>query len=62
MRDAESGKVRTSGRRVATLVAAIPLHLVFTSVERRVYQRAHELALDIVDGLVDKGGLVEMEA
>ena len=62
MFDAEAGEVRTRSRRVATFVAAIPLHLVYTGVEPRVHQRAHPLALDVVDSCVDKGGTAEIKA
>ena len=58
----EADEVRTGGRRMAAFVAAIPSHLVYTGVERRVHERAHELALDIVDSQVDGGGLVKVEA
>lgn len=62
MRNAEADEVCTGGRRIAAFVAAIPLHLVCASVERRVHERTHPLALDVVDGYVDGGGLAEVKA
>ena len=62
MRDAEAGEIRAGGRRLAAFVATIPLHLVYAGVERRVHERAHELALDVVDGHVDGCSTVEVEA
>ena len=62
MRDAETGEVQAGSGRMTAFVAAIPLHLVCASVERRIHERAHPLALDVVDGYVDGGGLVEVEA
>ena len=61
MLDAEAGEVRTGSGRMTAFVSAIPLHLVYASVERRVHERAHPLALDVVDGYVDGGGLAEVE-
>ena len=61
MFDAETGQVQTGGRRIAAFVTAIPLYLVCTGLERRVHQRAHPLAVDVVDGHVDEGGLMEAE-
>ena len=58
----EADEVRTGGRRMAAFVAAIPSHLVYAGVERRVHERAHELALDVVDSHVDGSGLVKVEA
>lgn len=59
--DAETGKIRTSGRQMPACVATIPLHLVYARVERRICECAHELALDVVDRQVNGGGLVEVE-
>ena len=62
MFDAEANEVRTGSRRMVAFVSAIPAHLVFTSVERRVYQRVHELALDVVDRYADGCDMGEVEA
>ena len=62
MPDAEAGEVRAAGGCMAAFVAAIPSRPVGASVERRVHKRAHELALDVVDGHVDRGGMAEVEA
>ena len=62
MFDAEADEVRTGSYRMAAFVAAIPSHLVCAGVERRVHERAHELALDVVDGYLDGCGMGEMEA
>ena len=62
MRGAEADEVRTGSGRMAAFVSAIPLHLVYASAERRVHERAHELALDVIDSQVDGGGLAEVEA
>lgn len=47
---------------MAAFVAAIPSHLVCVGVEQRVHECAHPLALDVVDGHVNGGGLAEVEA
>ena len=58
----EADEVRTGSCRMAAFVAAIPCRLVCAGVERRVHERAHELALDVVDGHMDECGMGEVEA
>ena len=62
MCDAETDEVRTGSHQMAAFVSAIPSHLMYTGVERRIHQGAHALALDVVDSHMDGCGMIEVEA
>lgn len=62
MRHAEADEVRTSSHPMATFVSAVPCRLVHAGVEQSVHERAHELALDVVDRYADGCDMGEVEA
>ena len=49
MFDVEEDEVQTGSGPLSALVSAIPLHLVYARVQRRVHECAHSLALNVVD-------------
>ena len=54
MCNVQAGEIQAGSERMTAFVSAIPLHLVCASVERRIHERAHPLALDVVDGHMER--------